>query len=229
MKINGVIVAAGSGSRMGAGMNKVYMELEGEAVLKHTVNAMAKSGCFDKLVIVTGLDDIERCSILLSDIDIDIDYTVCPGGETRQESVYLGLLASGGCDYVAIHDGARALVEEDIIKNTIEAAIEYGAAAPGVHPKDTLKAVDENGLIEGTIDRELVYNIQTPQVFRYEDIVEAHEAAMGEGISVTDDCMLMECMGKTIKITEGSYDNIKLTTPEDMYIAKLILERRGEK
>ncbi len=228
MKINGVIVAAGSGSRMGAGMNKVYMELEGEAVLKHTVKAMANSGCFDKLVIVTGLEDIERCSILLA--DIDIDFTVCLGGATRQESVYLGLLASGECDYVAIHDGARALVTEEIIKKTIEDAIKYGAAAPGVHPKDTLKSVDENGLIEGTIDRECVYNIQTPQVFRYEDIVEAHEAAMGEGVTVTDDCMLMECMGKTVKITEGSYDNIKLTTPEDMYIAKLVLERRrGER
>ena len=227
MKINGVIVAAGSGSRMGAGMNKVYMELDGVAVLKHTVRTMAESGCFDKLVIVTGLEDIQRCSILLA--DIDIDYTVCPGGETRQESVYLGLLASGECDYVAIHDGARALVTAEIIKNTIEDAKKYGAAAPGVHPKDTLKAVDAQGLIEGTIDRESVYNIQTPQVFRYEDIVKAHEAAINEGVSVTDDCMLMECMGKAVKVSEGSYDNIKLTTPEDMYIAKLILERRSGK
>ena len=226
MKINAVIVAAGMGSRMKAGKNKVYVDLCGKPVLWHTVKAVADSGVFDKIVVVTGYDNIEECSVLLS--EFDIDWTVCIGGDTRQESVKNGLFACGDCDFVAIHDGARALVTTDIIKNTVNAAIKYGAAAPGVHPKDTLKLVNGDNIITKTVDRDNVYAIQTPQVFKYDDIVKGHEIAEADGAAVTDDCMIIERMGKIVKITEGSYDNIKLTTPEDMYIANEILKKRSE-
>lgn len=224
MRIGAVIVAAGIGSRMGAGMNKVYLPLGDKPILWHTVNAFAKSGCIDSVVVVTGTDDIAKCSEILS--DFDMDFTVTSGGATRSESVYNGLIKSD-CDIVAIHDGARALITPEKISAVIDDAKKYGAAALGVVPKDTIKIGCD--FIESTPERSRLRQIQTPQVFKLCDILSAYDKMFESGETKTDDCAVIEAVGGKIKITDGDYENIKITTPEDLLLASEILKKRKEK
>ncbi len=224
MQISAVLVAAGSGSRMGAGFNKVYMELFGKSVLWHTVNAIAESYEFSELVIVTGREDFEKAKEIAE--EFDMLYKIVEGGATRQESVLCGIEAASG-DLVAVHDGARALITPQLLTDVCEAARVYKAAALGVKAKDTLKISDNDGFIERTVDRECAYQIQTPQIFERNALISAQKKAIADGFAATDDCMIMEREGVKIRIVEGSYENIKLTTPEDIFIAERILEKRG--
>lgn len=224
MKITAVIVAAGRGSRMGAEINKVFLKIKDKTILEYTLDVLEQNNKIDNIVIVTRECDIEKCNQILLNYD-KISHIVC-GGNTRQKSVFNGLMNSE-CDYVLIHDGARALIGNDEINNVIDDCIRYECAALGVKCKDTLKMTTNDGFIEKTIDREFVYSIQTPQAFKYSIIKKAHERAIEDGFETTDDCALIEKYDSKIKITEGSYENIKLTTPEDMIIAKMILKKRG--
>jgi len=221
MKVGAVIVAAGKGRRMGAGINKVYLEFSGKSVLEHTVSVFENCDIIDEIAIVT--DDLEMCSDKLK--GCNKVKKIILGGQTRQQSVQNGL-DSIDCDIVAIHDGARALVTETEVVSAIENAEKYGAAAVGVKSKDTLKKVDDNGFIIETVDREFIYNIQTPQVFSLCEIKKAYQEANGE---FTDDCGLFESFGKKVKMVDGSYENIKITTPEDLILAQNILEKRKNK
>lgn len=223
MKVSAVIVAAGSGRRMGAGINKVYMPLGEKCVLWHTVKAFAESGAVDELVIVTGSEDLIQAAEIAA--EFDLDFYVIVGGEERQNSVLKGINKANG-DFVAVHDGARALITPDEIRTVIASAKEYGAAALGVTPKDTIKTADGDGFISGTVERSSAYLIQTPQVFKREELIKAHEKAIEDGFAATDDCAVMERIGARIKIVEGSYENIKLTTPEDIFTAERILKER---
>lgn len=204
---------------MGAGMNKTFLPLCKKTVLETAIKPFAESGEIDEIIVVT--DDVKRCSELLC--GLPKVKAVLLGGKTRRESVKIGLAAASG-EFAAIHDGARALVTRDEIETVISAAKKYGAAALGVKCKDTLKIADSDGFIMGTQDRERLYQIQTPQVFKTHEIREMHEKAVGD---FTDDCAVMESFGGKIKIVEGSYENIKLTTPEDILVAEKILEKRG--
>lgn len=219
--VSGIIVAAGRGSRMKAEQNKVYLPLCGKPVLQHTVRAFLDCSCIGELVIVTRACDVEQCRALFQEKGVKI----VEGGATRQESVYRGLRQITG-DIAVIHDGARALVTPALIGQTVLACREHGAAAAGVQCKDTLKTVDANGFIVGTPDRNVTYQIQTPQVFESEKIRVAHERALREHVEATDDCGLYERYFGRIKMVPGSYENIKLTTPEDMLLAERILEGR---
>lgn len=223
MKTSAVIVAAGSGSRMGAGYNKVYMPLCGEPVLRHTLKAFANSGVCDEIVIVTGADDFDRAKAAAD--GLGIEYKLTEGGETRQHSVINGIKAASG-ELVAVHDGARALITPELINEVITAAKECGGAALGVVAKDTIKVADEDGYITATIERNSAYQIQTPQVFAREELIKAHEKALSDGFAATDDCAVMERIGAKIKIVNGSYENIKLTTAEDIFTAEGILSKR---
>ncbi len=223
MKTSAVIVAAGSGSRMGAGYNKVYMPLCDEPVLRHTLKAFAKSGVCDEIVIVTGADDFERAKAAAD--GLGIEYKLTEGGETRQHSVINGIKAASG-ELVAVHDGARALITPELIKEVINTARECGGAALGVVAKDTIKVADENGFITATVERTSAYQIQTPQVFMRDGLIKAHEKALSDGFLATDDCAVMERIGAKIKIVNGSYENIKLTTAEDIFTAEGILSKR---
>ena len=216
-----VIVAAGMGKRMGAGMNKAYLMLGGKTILENTVSVFEKCKIIEEIIVVT--DDTEKCKEILK--GFKKVTAVVLGGKTRQDSVKNGLCAASG-EFVAIHDGARALICENDIERVVCEAKMYGAAALGVKCKDTLKIADENGFIMETADRNFIYQIQTPQVFKRTEIEKAHETAIGE---FTDDCAVMEAFGKRIKIVEGSYENIKITTPEDLIIAEKILEKRNGK
>lgn len=226
MKISAVIVAAGTGSRMGAGYNKVYMPLLDKPVLRHTLCAFAKSDACDEVVIVTGKEDFERAKAAAE--GVGIKYTLTEGGETRQQSVINGITAASG-ELVAVHDGARALISPELIKEVINAALECGAAALGVMAKDTIKVSDKDGFITATVERSSAYQIQTPQVFMKDELIKAHKKAAEDGFVATDDCAVMERVGAKIKIVNGSYENIKLTTAEDMFTAEGILKGREGK
>lgn len=225
MTISVVIAAGGRGTRMGAGFNKVFMKLDGAEILLHTIRAFDESPFVDEIIAVTGTEDIERVQALAKDNNIKKLVCVTEGGSTRRASVYNGIIKAKS-DIIAIHDGARCLISQKEIENVIKDCEKYGAAAVGVICKDTLKAADDDGFIAGTIDRSRTYQIQTPQVFKRNIILEAHEAAIKNGFEPTDDCTLVERMGVRIKITPGSYDNIKITTPEDIPVAERILNRR---
>lgn len=226
MRTTAIIAAAGCGSRMGAGKNKLLLSIGGQSVAEHTVSVFVQCGRIDDIVIAARPEEIDFFKERFSGIKKPVRFV--PGGAERRESVMNGLLAADGADIVAIHDGARALVTEQIICQTLDCAIRYGAAAPGIACFDSLKRADKNGFIIESVDRNGIYMIQTPQIFRYSEILAAHRAAKSDGISATDDCALYEKYIGRVKITGGSAENIKLTVPEDIVRAEQILSRRKQ-
>ena len=216
-----VIVAAGSASRMG-GIDKVMAKLQGEPMIVRTVRAFQEAIAIKEIVIVTRQDLIQPIKELTRDYDKVVDV-VC-GGSSRQESVGLGLAAlSNKCKLAAIQDGARPLISQEVIDRTVRAAHSYGAAAPAIPVKDTIKVV-RGGIVDHTPDRASLMAIQTPQVFDFDLIRGALKKAELEDWAVTDDCSAVELMGMSVKIVEGDERNIKVTTPLDLAIAKLLLE-----
>ena len=220
MKISAVIVAAGSGTRMNAGKNKVFLEILGKTILERTVSVFNECKMVDEIIVVT--NETHEAEKILKGYEKVTDITC--GGSVRGESVQNGLSKATG-DIVAIHDGARALITCEYIEKVLLSAIENGAAALGVKCKDTLKLRDENGFIKETVNREFLYNIQTPQVFGLSAIKGMYEKC---DEVFTDDCLVAEKFGVKVKIVDSSYDNIKITTPEDLHLAEKILEERGE-
>lgn len=222
--VTAIIAAGGSGTRMGAGINKVYLESDGIEIIARTVSVFEKSDIIDEIIVVTGINDIPLFNELINKYCFKKISAVVQGGGTRAESVYNGLIQASG-EIVLIHDGARMLITVDEIERVFNDCKKFGAAALGVKCKDTLK-ISDNGFICGTLDRETTYQIQTPQVFYKDTIIKAHQNAKDN--TATDDCALAEQIGVKIKITEGSYENIKITTPSDLAIAHEILKKRGE-
>ena len=216
-----VIVAAGNASRMG-GIDKVMAELDGEPMIVRTVRAFQNCDAIKEIVIVTRPDLIRPIMELCA--DFEKVTTVVAGGASRQESVGMGLeVLSSRVRLVAIQDGARPLVSNAVIDRTVRAAHTYGAAAPAIPVKDTIKVV-RNGLVESTPDRAALQAVQTPQVFDVDLLKGALANAEAEGAAVTDDCSAVELMGMKVKIVEGEERNLKVTTPLDLAIAKLLLE-----
>ena len=216
-----VIVAAGTASRMG-GIDKVMAELDGEPIILRTVRTFQNSDAIKEIVVVTREDLILPIMRLCAGLD-KVQAVVC-GGKTRQESVQLGLNAlSSKVKLVAVQDGARPLVTDAVIDRTVRAAHSYGAAAPAVHVKDTIKTV-KGGVVKDTPDRATLQAVQTPQVFDFDLLRGALKKAAADGAAVTDDCSAVERMGMSVKIVEGDERNIKVTTPVDLKIAILLLE-----
>lgn len=218
-----VIVAAGSASRMG-GIDKVMAPLGGEPVILRTVRAFQETDAIREIVIVTREDLIMPVSDLCA--GLDKVKAVVVGGGSRQESVWLGLNAlSKGMELAAIQDGARPLVTPALIDRTVRAAHSYGAAAPAIPVKDTIK-VEKSGLIESTPDRSTLRAVQTPQVFDFDLLRGALQKARNDGAEVTDDCSAVERLGMKIRLVEGEERNLKVTTPLDLKIAELLLEEK---
>lgn len=216
-----VIVAAGSASRMG-GIDKVMAQLGGEPMIQRTVRQFQNCDAVSEIVVVTREDLIAPITSLCG--DMPKVRAVVAGGASRQESVHRGLNAlSDGIQLAAIHDGARPLVTWQVIDRAIRAANTYGAAAPAIAVKDTIKVV-RGGVVESTPDRALLYAVQTPQVFDFDLLRGAMKKVEQENLTVTDDCSAVEQMGMKVKIVEGDERNLKVTTPLDLKIAQMLLE-----
>ena len=216
-----VIVAAGSASRMG-GIDKVMAPLNGEPMIARTVRAFQNCDAISEIVVVTRQDLILPITSLCA--RMDKVQAVVAGGSSRQESVHLGLNAlSGKCKLAAIHDGARPLISWQVIDRVVRAANTYGAAAPAIPVKDTIKVV-QGGVVKETPDRATLQAVQTPQVFDFDILRGALKKAKQDGAQVTDDCSAVERMGMAVKIVEGEERNLKVTTPLDLKIAQLLLE-----
>ena len=217
-----VIVAAGKGSRMGAEMNKQYLKLNEKEVLAHTVEKFEKCRAINEIIIVTGKDEIEYCKHnIWEKYGFTKIKTIVAGGKERQDSVYNGLLAaSHETQIILIHDGARPLIDGEQIEESIKVAREMGACVLGVPIKDTIKMCDHHQFVTGTPARDSLWSVQTPQAFKYDLIMRAYKEGLANHLVVTDDSMMVEALGYPVKIIEGRYDNIKITTPEDLIIAK---------
>lgn len=221
--ISAIILAGGKGKRMGAKISKQYIELNGKPILYYTLNRFAACKEIDKIILVLPKDEIEYCNKeILKKYSLKVDMIV-EGGKERQDSVYNALQKINDSEIVLIHDGARPFVSEKIIKDGIKYASLYGAAAPGVMPKDTIKVIDENGFSDSTPDRSKLLAIQTPQTFKIEMIKECHNRVKRDNISVTDDTMVVELYNHKVYLYNGEYTNIKVTTPEDLILAEKLI------
>ena len=218
-----IILAAGSSTRMGT--NKLLLPLGDLPVLAHTLLAFEQCPLIDEIIVVCREADIIPYGNLAQQFGCEKVRQVLRGGDTRPQSVLAGLSAcSDAVEFVAIHDGARPLVSQDIIMQTVSAALESNAAAPVVAMKDSIKRIAQ-GKILSDVPRDSIAAVQTPQVFRRTLIATALKEAIASGASLTDDCAAVERMGVTVTATQGSYRNLKITTPEDIPMALALLEQ----
>lgn len=221
-----VIVAAGSSQRMGN--DKIFAALGGLPVLVRSIRAFEENELVDEIIVVTREETLEKVAELVKRYELKKVSEAILGGKTRVESCLAGVSeANHRAELIAIHDGARPLVTQAIIRDAIRAADEFYAAVPVVRSTDTLKLLDEKGVVAGSVDRETIFRVQTPQVFRADLIKGALTEAMKRGLPVTDDCSAMELMGVKTHAVQGDEDNLKLTTPRDMVVAEAILRNRG--
>ncbi|HEX3032421.1 MAG TPA: 2-C-methyl-D-erythritol 4-phosphate cytidylyltransferase [Bacillota bacterium] len=227
-EILAIIPAAGQGKRMGNQVNKQFLCLAGLPILVHTLTAFEKHSEISGLVVVCREEEVEYCRTeIIEKYGLRKVFAVVAGGQERQQSVLNGLKAvAGQADYVLIHDGARPFVTADIINRSLAAAITTRAAVAAVPVKDTIKEATAGGLVTGTPDRARLWQVQTPQAFDYQLIRRAYDLAEAEGFLGTDDASLVERMGEPVKLVLGSYENIKVTTQEDLWLGEAILARR---
>lgn len=223
-----VIVAAGSSRRMG-GENKLLLPLCGKPVLAHTMTAFQACDAIRDIVLVCREQDMDTYRALAEANGITKLRTLTRGGDTRTESVLAGVSAAPeNCALVAVHDGARPLVSDEVITQAVTEAAKSGAAAPVIPVKDSIKRI-ENGKIAADVPRDTLAAVQTPQVFRRDMLLRALQDAAANGRSFTDDCAAVEALGQTVSATQGSYENIKVTTPEDIAVAEAFMHRRKSK
>lgn len=233
MKICAVVLAAGQGKRMNSKVAKQYLLIHNKPVLYYSLMAFEESEV-EEIVLVTGAGEEEFCRKEIVDkFQIKKVKTIISGGKERYHSVANGLGACKDCGLVLIHDGARPFLDQDTIKRCIQAAKKFGACVAGMPVKDTIKIASEDGFVASTPNRNYVWMIQTPQTFRYDLIAPAYKKLLEEeevlkekGINITDDAMVAEYFtGQRIRLVEGSYKNIKITTPEDLQASKNFFEK----
>ena len=223
--MNGVvIVAAGTGSRMNMGINKQFIKLEGKEIIAYTIEKFYNNSNIEDIVVVVKEDESEFFKKEILDKYNFKNVKIAYGGKERQDSVYNGLkLLDEKCDVVLIHDGARPFVSDKIIDKSIEEAKEHKAIVVGVPVKDTIKVIDNDKNIVDTPNRSVLWAVQTSQTFDYNILIDAYKDAFKNKFYGTDDAMLVERIGYKVKMLEGSYNNIKITTQEDLNIGSQIL------
>ncbi len=222
-RVAAVIVAAGNSTRMG--VPKQFLTLGDRPVIAHTLAAFEACECIDEIVLVAREADTVTLRQIVTDYGIHKVKAIVPGGNTRQQSVANGIAACGeDTEYFAIHDGARPLIKPERITAVVTAALQDGAAALAVRVKDTVKVADENGWVVSTPTRAQLWNVQTPQVFERQLYLCAVQYAEENGLAVTDDCQLVEALHRPVRLVEGDYTNLKITTPEDVRCAEGWLE-----
>jgi len=220
-KIGAVIVGAGRSQRMGR--DKVFMSLAGKPLLAWSVDTCQKCRLIDQIIIVVNETKLDLARKLAADMRWSKVAEICYGGRRRQDSVRQGLNELEDCDWVLIHDGARPFLTEDLIRDGLEAAQATGAAVAAVPIKDTVKLSGSDMMVDCTLNRQELWAVQTPQLFRFDIIAEAHEQIKED---VTDDASMVERLGHKVRLYMGSYDNIKITTPDDLALAELITGKK---
>ena len=220
-KVGAVIVAAGKSQRMG-GADKGWALLDEKPILVKVIDTFQKYNLIDQIVVVLSKSNLDRCRQLIAEQGWSKVTGVCVGGKRRQDSVAAGLSRLKDCQWAVIHDGARPLLTEDLISRGLTEARETGAAVAAVPVTDTIKIAGDDRLIQQTLPRRSLWAVQTPQVFRFDIITEAYRQVKGE---VTDDASLVEQLGYRVKLYMGSYDNIKLTTPDDLALAEVLWQK----
>lgn len=227
-KVIAVVPAAGIGKRLGAGTNKPFLSLLGRPLLLWTLDVLQESAEIKEIIPVLRETDLDTAARLIEEHRITKVKRIAPGGRERQDSVYNGLRLLDGHDgLVLIHDGVRPLVTPGLISETISAMDGFDGAVAAVPVKDTIKeALD--GVVQGTLRRDTLWAVQTPQVFPSQVIRKAYECAFSEGFFGTDDAALVERIGGRVRIVAASYDNIKITTPEDVPVAEMLLMQRSK-
>lgn len=228
IKCTAIVLAAGQGKRMNSKIQKQFLMLQGRPVLYYSLRCFQESPLIQEIILVTGEESISYCRTEIAEKYAFTKVSkVIAGGKERYDSVYEGLLACGICDYVFIHDGARPFITEDILERGFTGAQETGACVIGMPSKDTVKLADSQGFVGETPERSRVWTIQTPQIFRYSLIRRAHESIRTRDMSgITDDAMVVEQeTGVKVRLEKGSYQNIKITTPEDMAVAEAFLRQ----
>ena len=224
-KVCTLIPAAGKGSRMAHSVKKPYLELAQKPILAHTIQRFEQNSAVDAIFVIVDRADFSEChATVLRPYAFTKVQKLVGGGETRQMSVYNGIRAlSADVDFVIVHDGVRPFVTDEVIFACLAAADECGAAVAAVPVKDTIKIANANSFIVETPAREQLWAVQTPQVFRKSLLEEAHQAAHARQLTATDDASLVEQLGFPVKLVEGSYANVKITTPVDLQIAEVLL------
>lgn len=220
-----VVAAAGTGSRMGMATNKQYLLLNAKPVLSYCLDFFESLAVVDQVVVVCRADEQDYCR---KEIIAPYGYrkvtAVLAGGPERQDSVWNGLISlPPDTGLVAVHDGARPLLSKSMFDRIIKAAQRWGAAVPGIPPKDTLKSVDGDQFVRQTLDRGSIVAVQTPQIFGFGDLLQAYRRAQEEGFRGTDDASLFERYIGRVKVVAGDYRNLKITTPEDLALAEVLL------
>ena len=220
-----ILVAAGASRRMD-GTDKIFAPLLRRPLVTYSLSALSRSSCVGAIVLVLAEDSLQRGRRMMRSGEWPKLTAVCAGGGRRQDSVRLGLDRLPPCGWVVVHDGARPLLDGTTIAAGLAAARSTGASVAAVPVKDTIKMADAGGVVTRTIDRERLWAVQTPQIFRRGLLADAHRAIVED---VTDDASMVEMMGASVRIFRGSYENLKVTTPEDLVVAQSILagRRRG--
>lgn len=222
--VSAIIVAAGNSTRMG-GVNKQFLFIDGVPVLIRGIRAFSECPLINEIIISAREQDIADIYAMIKSYGVTKVKTIVKGGDTRQKSVFNAIdCCSQNSRYIAIHDGARPLVTNEIIEETLFSAFNHGASATATRVKDTIKVTDSNNSIIETPDRSTLWAVQTPQVFLKKLYIDAKENVVGSE-SFTDDCKLIEEFGFAVHLVEGSYENIKITTPEDIVIAEAFVNR----
>lgn len=223
--VSAIVLAGGRGKRMGSVQSKQYIDLNGKPILYYTLKQFIVNKLIDYVILVVPEDEVGYCkNKVLNKYGLKVDKLVS-GGKERQDSVYNALSQLENSDIVLIHDGARPFVSHKIINDAVKYAEIYKAAAPGVMPKDTIKVKGENNFSVETLMRNNLVAIQTPQAFEFNLIYNCHKEVKKRGIAVTDDTSVVELFGNKVYIYEGNYTNIKITTPEDLALAKYLVKK----
>ena len=223
MKVACVVPSAGKGRRLNSKLDKPFVALNGKPLLYHTLKALEKTDLIDYIVLAVSGDKLERCRRIVKKYKLKKICAIVQGGKRRFDSVKNALREVKDADYVLIHDAARPFIERDLIKKLLNAARVSGGAISAIPASETIKTVNKSSFIKDTPSREYLWRAQTPQVFRKGLIVEAYRKAKAK--SATDDSMLLEKLGHKVKIVRGSHRNIKITTPEDLELAKVLLRK----
>ena len=221
--ISAIVLAGGRGKRMNYHKSKQFIEIKGKPVLVYTLEKFIYNKSIDEVILVLPEDEVDYCKKeVLQKYSLKVDRIVI-GGKERQDSVFNALEAMEKANIVLIHDGARPFISEKIIEEGIKYANIYGAAAPGVTPKDTIKIKNEDNISVDTPDRNTLVAVQTPQCFKYDEIYQCHRKIREENAIVTDDTSVVERYGHKVYLYEGDYTNIKITTPEDLILAERLI------